>query len=52
VEFDKWMVELKKVAIEKYGFNETEVFDREAWREYFDDGMTPEQALIEDISYA
>jgi len=52
MKFNKWMVELKRIAVKKYNFNETEVFHREAWREYFNDGITPEEALIEDISYA
>ncbi len=52
MEFDEWMLELKKVAVENYGFNKAEVFDREAWKEYFNDGINPEEALIEDISYA
>ena len=52
MEFNEWMVELKKIAVKKYNFNETEVFDREAWEAYFNDGITPEEALIEDFSYA
>jgi len=51
VEFEEWMLELKRIAVEEYDFNKEEVFDREAWKNYFDEGFNPGEALIEDISY-
>lgn len=54
VTFEIWFAELKKVAIEQYQFSEgcRDSFDADAFREYFDDGYSPAEAIEEDLSYA
>lgn len=48
--WDAWWIRLKQLAAPiKYPFAED--FNRDAWREYFDDGYSPIAALTEDISY-
>ena len=50
--FEDWLVQLKKVLTERYGFNEDVKLDESAWKEWYDDGYTPEDAADEDMSYA
>lgn len=47
--WDKWSAELKAVALRDYGWDLTDV---DAYRDYFDEGESPEDALREDMSYA
>ena len=51
--YNRWFDMLKKVAVREFGFTKesAESFDKEAWKQYFDDGMSPYQALREDLSY-
>lgn len=55
ISFEQWFKELKEVAIKKYQFTQEAVdtFDDEAWEfGYYSEGLTPEQALIEDLKNA
>lgn len=50
LEFDDWIRQLGKVS-EGLGIKLGEI-DREAWRDYYDDGYSPRDALYEDATYA
>ena len=43
---EEWIAELKLLAGERCEY------DAECWRCYFEAGMTPQEALDEDMSYA
>lgn len=50
-QFEEWIAELKRVAVAEFYFSEETVFDPLAWKEtYYDDGLTPKEALQEDIT--
>jgi len=48
---EKWMEELRSVAVEKFEFTKeaAKSLKLEDWEPYFIDGLTPEQALKEDL---
>lgn len=50
--FDEWMQEVKRIA-ELMGWGKTAIdsIDEEAWKEYFNDGLSPSQAWSEELSY-
>ena len=50
--FEKWCEEVEKILSSQFGFRNPAhgTIDREAWREFYDDGMTPEQAIGEDMA--
>ncbi len=50
-EYAQWLLDLKceQVYVRVYGTSEP---DSEAWLGYFEDGLTPEQAMLEDLSHA
>lgn len=52
--FEQWVEALKKVAAEKFEFTQLgiERTDWSAYRCYYDDGLSPEEALAEDFSNA
>jgi hypothetical protein len=50
--FESWMVELKRVAVEEFGYSRPEDFDPDYWKEQYEEGMSPFEALSEDCSYA
>jgi len=52
ISFEHWLAGLDHAAL-TYGFRRRLVADTggETWRDYFEDGMTPTQALCEDLSY-
>lgn len=51
VTFEDWCDALDRIAAsEGYGANLTKLTGRDAWRDYFDDGCSPEGALREDES--
>lgn len=52
--FEDWCEELDSIAIEKYEFqcNLTETTGKNCWWTYYDEGWIPEDALLEDMSYA
>jgi len=55
--FEEWMRELRRLMIEKWRVAENiEQAERygsdEDWRSYFDGGYMPDEALLEDFSYA
>lgn len=54
MEFALWINALKGVIAKTWGWTEQQFdgFDAEAWRGYFNDGMSPEDAFVEDCSYA
>ena len=45
--FDKWFRQLKRMAVNSYGFEISESAS-DAWREYYDDHFSPREALDED----
>lgn len=56
--FDKWMLELQRTAIEDFGFGADshaassmtiEAPEAEEWREFYNDGLSPKEALLEDF---
>lgn len=50
--FEEWFEELQRVAVVKFGFSKKAAdFDEDCWRVYFDEGLTPSEALSEDLSY-
>lgn len=52
ISFEQWLSGLDHAAL-TYGFTRRLVADTgaESWRDYYEDGMTPTQALLEDLSY-
>ena len=50
VTFDNWFEVLQKVAVGMYGFKTADDFDREAWKEYYEDNYCPSGAIEEDLS--
>jgi hypothetical protein len=61
--YEDWLVELKRIMWLLSGRVEGPDFsgdferydpglDREAWRGYFNEGLTPAQAFMEDCAYA
>jgi len=49
-EFEDWFKELKKVAKSKFGFKRTYDFEKNAWKAYYLEGYSPEQAMAEDLT--
>lgn len=49
-EWDDWFGELKEQAVRDYGFSEAaaKTFDPLAWGVWFEQGLTPAQALVEE----
>jgi|GEM_PF-5844391 len=52
IPFDEWLERIKVLAEQEYGFAEFDISDREAWRDYWNEGYCPEDALVEDLSHA
>lgn len=53
-EFELWCAELRKIAQRepfRYGPDPIEACGPEAWRYYFEDGYSPEDAWAEDGTY-
>jgi len=51
--YDQWTEELVKLAIEHYGFEAPANYLRDpAWKDFFDEGYSPEDALQEELSNA
>ncbi len=50
-DFTEWLVDLMAVAIESYGFpfNVVEASGPECWYDYFEEGLTPETALLKEM---
>lgn len=50
VAFDVWYDKLKKQAVELFDYSEEDVerFDEKLWKEYYLDGFTPKDALLEE----
>jgi hypothetical protein len=51
--FNQWLKQLDRVAKE-YGYEESMIKQTgtECWRDYFNDGLTPIEAFIEDLTNA
>lgn len=49
---ERWLEELKRVAVEYFEFDPSTKFDETAWKVYYDDGMIPWDALVADIAEA
>lgn len=47
-EFEKWFEEVKEAAIEDFGYSQNEVnsFNHKHWREYYDLGLSPFEAIM------
>jgi hypothetical protein len=54
MEFETWFQRLKEYAVKEHGFapEAAESFDREAYKLFYDDDYTPEDALDEDMTNA
>jgi hypothetical protein len=52
--FEQWFAELKQVAVKDFGFTpeSAETLHADSWRDYFDAGQSPAEAMSEDMSYA
>lgn len=52
ISFEQWLAGLDHAAL-TFGFSRRLVADTgaETWRDYYEHGMTPTQALHEDLSY-
>lgn len=54
--FEEWLAEMKEIAITKYEWNRTAAgsyfTDCSSWRDYYNDGLTPAEALGEDLNQA
>lgn len=48
--YDSWFEQLKRVAVGQFDYSETgaDSLDYKAWRDYFEEELTPEQALAAD----
>lgn len=49
--FDKWMDDLKEIAVKDFAYSPETVFDRDAWHDYYIDDISPEEALTEDAAH-
>ena len=51
--YDDWFLEFQKLAVFKYDFclYATLTLDKVAYKQYFDANYTPEEAMLEDLSY-
>jgi len=49
MEFEDWMQQLKDIMEKR---DNVSIYDEDCWREYFDDGYTPQEAYDEDLTYA
>jgi hypothetical protein len=56
--FHKWMVELHRIAVKEFGFPiasaceaavKPGALEEEDWYDFYMDGMTPREALIDDL---
>ena len=52
--FEEWFKEVKRIAWCDfyYTLEAVDSFDPDAWRLFYDEGETPGQAIIEDLSNA
>lgn len=54
--FEEWFKELRQLMIDEFNFppDKPDAFygDAESWKEYYDDGYTPYDAIREDLSCA
>lgn len=50
MDFETWKAELKRLAVSEHGYDEEcfNTFDWDSWKEYYDDGFTPKDALMEE----
>lgn len=48
IPFELWLDEVRKLAIQHYDFKEGFVPSPNAWRPYYEDLLTPVEALIHD----
>jgi len=51
--FDEWFTDLKRIAVEHYGFTResAETLDPDAFRDYYDAVYSPQVALVVDLSH-
>ena len=49
--YEQWTAELIRVAIANYRFpaDTADQFRDPAWKDFYDDGYSPEDALLEDL---
>ena len=50
--FTDWFTELKRIAVEEYGWpkRSVETFDPDAWELSYEEGASPEDAFLDDLS--
>lgn len=47
---ENWNNELKEIAVKEFGYAEDAMLDVSAFKGYYDDGLSPREALAEDCS--
>ena len=53
-DFNEWISELKEILVRAYNFSieQAEKYGaNENWTDYYDDGYTPREAVLEDSEY-
>jgi hypothetical protein len=51
-EFEKWLEEVKQVAVEDFGYSQNEVnnLNHKHWNEYYNLGLSPFEAIIQHLT--
>jgi hypothetical protein len=50
-QFEQWLSEVRNIMINKYGYQQDLQLDPKAYKDYFYEGLSPEDAIDEDMSY-
>lgn len=50
IKYDVWLEEIRSIFIRDYNSSPELKLDKEAWQIYFDEGLTPSEAIAEDMS--
>lgn len=50
-EFEAWLEDTKKSAVEDFGYSEAEVsaFTAKIWGQYYDQGLTPFESILQHL---
>lgn len=51
-QYQEWLKELKEIAVREFQYVSENDIDAEAYRDYYDEGYSPKEALLEDWTYA
>jgi len=49
--FDNWWKELKNLYTEFYPSLSLSEKDRDDWRDYYEDGFSPREAIFDEVQY-